>query len=225
MARDLGRLDSSGQSEALGINAQNVIVGWSDSFQGPRAVRFTWNGTEVTRQNLGTLTGSGASKATAISNMGLIVGSSTAGNNADHAFLYDESIAVGPKMLDLHSHAPALAGWSSYALAINDMAWVVGRLTSGGSELAFLWTPGTGMVLLQDLIDPLKAEGWRLSAATGINSRGQIVGYGTLSNGATHAFLLTPTGGPIVPEPSSILLLTLGLAASCGLRARRRRPR
>jgi probable HAF family extracellular repeat protein len=42
---------------------------------------------------------------------------------------------------------------------------------------------------LNDLIDP--ASGWVLREATGINERGQIVGWAEL-NGHEHAFRLTP---------------------------------
>ena len=47
--------------------------------------------------------------------------------------------------------------------------------------------------------------GFVLTNATGINSLGDIVGYGTNSAGQQEAFLLTP-----VPEPGALTLLALG---------------
>src|SRR5258708_3511743 len=41
--------------------------------------------------------------------------------------------------------------------------------------------------------------GWTLSAASGINDAGQIVGYGT-HDGVIRAFLLTPTPPPPLPK-------------------------
>jgi probable HAF family extracellular repeat protein len=79
----------------------------------------------------------------------------------------------------------------SGALAINDRGDVVGvsRNTSGGAR-AFLWQNGV-MTDMNDLI-PANSPLLLLFAA-GINSRGEIVGYGIQkSTGETHAFLATP---------------------------------
>jgi probable HAF family extracellular repeat protein len=71
----------------------------------------------------------------------------------------------------------------SYGAAINTRGQVVGGSTTAAGSLphAFLWEAGTGM---QDL-DTL---GCLLSDASGINARGQVVGFCTRS-GAYHAFL------------------------------------
>jgi uncharacterized membrane protein len=72
---------------------------------------------------------------------------------------------------------------------INSELLVVGAAqnNSTGTSTAFLWVPVFGMIDLNHLI---KAKGWTLDFATGINDRAEIVGYGTL-NGETHGFLLT----------------------------------
>jgi hypothetical protein len=66
---------------------------------------------------------------------------------------------------------------------INAFRQVVG---SSGT-LAFYWSHSTGMLDLNRLV---KAPGWQLVIATGINDKAQIVGSGLL-NGIEHGFLLT----------------------------------
>jgi probable HAF family extracellular repeat protein len=84
-----------------------------------------------------------------------------------------------------------LEGVGSEALpwATNDIGQAVGstRMTTG-AEHAFLWDGGV-MVDLNDSIDP--GSGWELWRATGINTAGQITGFGSL-HGQQRAFLLTP---------------------------------
>jgi probable HAF family extracellular repeat protein len=60
--------------------------------------------------------------------------------------------------------------------------------TQSQGKHAFLWTPGSGMVDLNTLID--RSSGWVLIQARGINDGGQIVGQG-LRNGQQRAFRLT----------------------------------
>jgi uncharacterized membrane protein len=80
---------------------------------------------------------------------------------------------------------------SSLPAGINSDLLVVGASQNNttGTSTAFLWVPIFGMIDLNQLI---KAKGWTLNFATGINDKAEIVGYGTL-NGETHGFLLTVT--------------------------------
>jgi uncharacterized membrane protein len=50
---------------------------------------------------------------------------------------------------------------------------------------AFIWVAGTGLVDLNDFVDPL--SGWHLAAAYGLNDSRDVVGYGTL-DGQVRAF-------------------------------------
>ena len=68
----------------------------------------------------------------------------------------------------------------------------------------------------------LNGAGWTLQYAEAINNAGQITGYGTI-NGQTHAFLLTPSIAPAVPEPGSVALCAGLAVAGAGLARKRRR--
>lgn len=81
----------------------------------------------------------------------------------------------------------------SRASDINSRGQIVGHAgpflnfpTFGG--IAVLWQDGKAIDLNTTIPE---GSGWVLRSAEGINSRGQIVGYGTLA-GEARAFLLTP---------------------------------
>ena len=89
------------------------------------------------------------------------------------------------------------------AYSVNSSDQVVGRSTlcskvnpddscEGASYHAFLW--GNGSIAdLQTLILP--GSGFTVNNAVNINDRGEIAGYGTLSNGDNHVILLIPCDG------------------------------
>jgi probable HAF family extracellular repeat protein len=81
--------------------------------------------------------------------------------------------------------------YESAALAVNDLAQVVGwyTLASGGSAHAVLWDTGTGVV--RDLGD----LGGDFSSACAVNDLGQAVGTARLEPYADHACLWDPVQG------------------------------
>jgi probable HAF family extracellular repeat protein len=185
--------------EAVGINnatsVQVVGVIFNGGPSGTNYRAFVWqNG--VT-QDLGTLTGGLDSAAAAINDSGWIVGWSDNSAGDSHAFL-----DIAGTMQDLGT----LGGTGSGAYGINGSGLVVGSSDTAASGLhAFIYTSGT----MQDLNGLIPAgSGWVLESANGINTSGQITGYGVI-NGQTHAFLLTPTTtvalAPLViaPRPSA----------------------
>ena len=84
-------------------------------------------------------------------------------------------------------------GSNSYAFGINDSGQVVGRSdTSSRYAHAFLYSNGQ----MQDLNSLIPVgSGWILREAWGINTSGQIVGWGVI-NGHSRAFLATPGTAP-----------------------------
>ena len=85
-----------------------------------------------------------------------------------------------------------LGGAFSYAYGINDFSQIVGWSQLGdGSSHAFVYLKGQ----MRDLHDLLSAapSGWTITAANGINDRGQIVANALSSDGTIlHAVLLSP---------------------------------
>jgi probable HAF family extracellular repeat protein len=163
------------------------------------------NATTGTMTALGTLEGFGTSHALAINDFGQVVGYSTVAGFDDHAFLWtpDRPNGTTGTMVDLG----VLQGPSSTASAINDAGVVVGwsRRDTGGKFHfhAFRWTPATPNGTTGAMSDRGVLPGDHSSFATGINSRGDIVGY-DWSSVFAEELVIRPwisTGKTLVPLP------------------------
>jgi probable HAF family extracellular repeat protein len=81
----------------------------------------------------------------------------------------------------------------SRALSINSEGQIVGFTASvcgGNATHGFLWENGGPAIDLNTLVPP--GSSLALTQPVSINDRGEIAGFGVLSNGDTHAFLLIP---------------------------------
>jgi uncharacterized membrane protein len=121
----------------------------------------------------------------------------------------------------------------SYAAAVNGRGDIVGErlVPPCGSNVvsAFLYSNGVMYDLLDIVVDG--AEQWTEMKPTGINDRGEIVGWGAyVELGGLHAFVMRPValdGG--IPEPGTLTLCSIGFAGLLAARWRKaaggRKPR
>jgi len=181
---------------AFGINDNNQVVGASGICSAlnedtvvyilSRHALFWDNGKMI---DIGGLGGEGTvgpgNIAGEINNQGQVVGTSDLpGDLTYHGFLWTEKAGIR----DLGT----LPGdFASAGLGINDTGEIVGVSFDAGFNptAAFLWYDGvmTDLNTLVSSDSPLY-----LLFAHGINSRGEIVGFGATSTGDIHAFLATP---------------------------------
>jgi len=185
----LASLQGGGGSIAQAINRFGQVVGYGPTIAHATPYAFVWSKTTGKAKNLGKLPGYDSSYAFAINDLGQIAGQSACLNCSlsGHATLWSKTKG---SMLDLG----VLPGASeSFASGINNVGQVVGlSYYSATNELhAFVWSPSTGMLDLNNLIPA--NSGWLLQIANAINDQGQIVGYGVFNGQSTsEAFLLTP---------------------------------
>jgi len=141
-------------------------------------------------QRIGTLGGT-ATNAMALNSRGDVTGGSqTAGNVAEHAFLF-----ANGTLRDLG----AMSGIDSAGYDVNDAGAVVGEAVSAdGHSHAFVYSNGSAI--------DLGTLGGTDSYAYGINENGQVAGTTTNAAGDTRAFLYS--GGRMID------LVTLGGANS-----------
>lgn len=190
--RDLGigyRLDNFFEDyNPRAVNSAGQVAG---SVVSPNydATAFRYTGTPGGEVQIVQLGGFGGTftYASAINESGQVAGSSAMSSGFSHAFRYDFLSPTGGTMHDLG----ALDGRASGASGMNDAGNVVGSSSSAaGSVHAFVYTgtPGIDGVMhdLGGFDDELN-----YTAATDINSHGDIVGYawdGRLGAYTIHAF-------------------------------------
>lgn len=151
---------------------------------------------------------------------GALVGASTASSGTYHA-IYATVAGTTPSLTDLGVLGLG-ASEASFAYGINSQNQVVGCDSWTGGSTGFLATVSGGAVTsLIDLNSLLPAgSDWTVVAGWDINDNGQILAAATLANdplgtGVYHQVLLT------VPEPSTLLLVVVGLAGLLAWRKRK----
>ena len=202
---DLGTLGGD-TSYAKAINDSCKIVGHSTMEAGLQVPHFAflWS-RESGMYNLGTLPGlTYNSSARDINNNGKVVGYSQSRTDG-RAFIWDSE--TGMQSLG------SILGRSD-AIAINDSDIVVGNCSHEGIETAFIWSGNDGMCELSGLLSSQYAD-YNILKTYDINNNNQIVALAEL-DGVEYHVLLTP-----VPEPISLLMLTMGSFAVLRRKANR----
>ncbi len=191
----LGVLAGNDAGTATAINNGNTIVGYARVNSSGEFTACIWYPSGSSYSEPTSLFGVANSRANAINSSGQ---------------------AVGDVMQSFWFHAalknPGAEGWQdlgtlvpnedALAYDINDAGMVVGEADDFSGTNAFLWTSGSGMQNLNNLVVNLPV-GVRLTHAMAINKRGEIAGYMATSGGATNGvFKLTP----VAAVPLSLLL-------------------
>lgn len=187
---DLGTLPGYVGSQALAINDQGAVVGYSYPSTTPGHAFLWTNGVMV---DLGTLPGDRDSGAYGINNQGDIVGYSGS-DGVTVAVLWHNRA-----MIPLGSGRKA--GSTIRAFSINESGQIVGQ--AGFS--AMLWSAGNTYELADIL--PQYTNNWEFFAANSINNAGFIAGSGGRYFGTDElgrGFVLTPAVA-VSPLPQLIL--------------------
>ena len=190
---DLGSF--GGYSAATDINDTGTVVGFASTTAFGVARAFVWRGSMIDIDPFGEGSANSESSASAVNNRGDVVGNGlTRDRTAFHGFLLRKGITSDLGTLP--------GGRNSYAQSINDSGVTVGTadvpyldVCDGGGvpvpcikyKLVAFAHDGNQMTDLNTLIP--NSAGWELISATGINNRGEIVGYGLL-DGRFRAFVL-----------------------------------
>ncbi len=196
----------------------SVIVGDGSIAGGAsRAFRWTQAGGMA---DLGVLTNYVSSGALGVSPDGsVVVGTNVSATGQVQAFRWSQ----GTGMVGL-GDLPGGTFFSQARGVSADGNRIVGTSSglTGSLGDAFIWDPVNGM---RDLQDVLVSDygfsipaGWFLRHAAAISPDGRfIVGYGSNPSGQVEAWLVDL--GPVVPEPSVLLLILIGLPAISHCRA------
>ena len=191
----IGPFGADATSVAYAINDSGMVAGSAaDSFMVPAHAFLYSNGVMTDISPFG----NSESTARAINNSGQVVGEFlTADNSSFHAFLYSNGVFT-----DLGFEGSPL----SVPFAINDSGQVVGTVYVNYNVC---YDPGTGkdypcpanphaffydhgrIIDLNVLMHQAGIFGWKLTIASDINNKGQIVGYGVRA-GKYRAFLIEP---------------------------------
>ncbi len=226
---------------AIGINDKGNIVGQYTNGNGQMPGFYVTNQHGNGLVRIDSPSGPDTVNAQGINNHGQVVGFyvGTDGNqhgftsninNAQHGQITGTAIA-DPTVPNVAGE-PGATFVFSQLLGVNDQGLVAGYYgDSTISQHGFIYNLNTGQYTFID--DPAEGfdSGVETTQITGINNQDEITGFYADPNGVLHGFLACPTGQSCAapgltssPEPASLMLAGLGLAAA-GLGSFRRLQR
>lgn len=202
----------------IDVNNSNLFAGSTVNFATGYRTAALWSPT-TGLQSVGGI-GGNTSTFMALNDSGWAVGYGENQWFVEHAMLYD-----GSTLIDIGAQFGART--FSQAYGVSESGLVVGRFTPGGQYgngpvHAFAYSSEYGAFDLNGALAAGQGDGWVLLSAQDATADGRIVGWGSL-NGTISAFVLTPVSA--VPEASTVVQATLGLAMvmGCALRRGKRR--
>jgi probable HAF family extracellular repeat protein len=225
---DLGTAGGT-NSEAYCINSNRMVVGetmMSDGFTDPiMSTNAMLGRSSMMTMGMGGMGGMGGGGALGgmswfVNDLGQTAGQAQMSDGSHHAFVSGSGGMMGRVNVDLGT----LGGNNSVAYSMNNAGNTVGMSEmSNGAHHAFMVSNALGgTVRMMDLNSMIPTNsGWELMEAHGINSAGQIIGWGMYA-GHTNAFLLTPVSAPVMmtsaPAPQIVgsgnpVTLNLGMSA------------
>src|SRR4029077_6389274 len=178
---DIGTLGGTLGSPSW-MNNRGQVVGFSPGVTVQNSPAFLWDKEEGLK-DLGFLPGGTFGNATWINDAGEIVGGSDS-SNGFHAYFWKKGV-----MTDLGNLPGDCA---SQATAINSSGQIVGNgsLDCTNEAHALLFENGGAPIDLNTLVAP--GSGVTFLNPFNINDRGEIAGFGALTNGDSRAVLLIP---------------------------------
>jgi len=195
---DLGTAGGT-NSEAYCINSDGMVVGgarmWDGSVEPILTTNAIYGSGSMMTMGMGGM-GALGGQSWFVNDLGNTAGQAEMPDGNHHAFITASGGMMGRMELDLGT----LGGTNSVAYSLNNSGIAVGMAElSNGAHHAFMATSVMGgswhMTDLNGLVPT--GSGWELMEARGINSAGQITGWG-MHDGRTNGFLLTPVSAPVI---------------------------
>jgi hypothetical protein len=212
---------------AFGINDKGQIVGqYTTAMATPGFIRSPGGDTSINAPS-----GPNAVNAQGINNNGQVAGFYLGNDGQAHGFTANAKNAVNGTLMataiadpTIPTNVPGEPGATfvfSQMLGINDRGIVAGYYgDSTTSQHGYLYNSATGQYTFLD--DPSEAfsNGVEVTQITGISNSGEITGFYTDANGIAHGFIAFQQG-VAVPEPGSLILAGVAMAAAVGYSRRR----